>query len=119
MHSALKLINEKIELIESIVSDQGSITSALNDEKLSKPAILMHLIAIAEQFQRLQDKLEYDTLSLFDKEDIRGAFAVRNFIAHDYEGVNMALIEGVVRAYLPKIKKVIRAESVIDKDDSE
>ncbi len=69
----------------------------------------MHLIAIAEQFQRLQDQQEYVLLSRFEKEDIRGAFAVRNFIAHDYEGVNMALIEGVIRSYLPKIKHVIES----------
>ena len=69
----------------------------------------MHLIAIAEQFQRLQDTMQYDILSHFEKEDIRGAFAVRNFIAHDYEGVNTALIENVIRTYLPKIKSVIQS----------
>ncbi len=107
MHNNLQHILEKIELINEIVIEKGSITLALRDEKLAKPAILMHLIAIAEQFQRLQDALEYDVLSMFDKEDIRGAFAVRNFIAHDYEGVNMALIENVIRTYLPKIKTEI------------
>jgi len=107
MHNALKLIIEKIEMIEEIVEEKGSITTALKDEKLSKPAILMHLVTIAEQFQRLQDKMEYDILSKFDKDDIRGAFAVRNFIAHDYEGINIALIENVIRSYLPKIKRVI------------
>jgi pheromone shutdown protein TraB len=62
----------------------------------------------AESIQkRLQDALEYDLLSTFEKEDIRGAFAVRNFIAHDYEGINLSLIENVIRDYLPKIKKVI------------
>ena len=94
-------------MIDEIVEEKGNISIALEDEKLSKPAILMHLIAIAEQFQRLQDAMEYDILSGFDKEDIRGAFAVRNFIAHDYEGVNIALIENVIRTYLPKIKKEI------------
>ena len=107
MHSALKSIQSKIAMIEEIVNEKGSITLSLEDEKLSKPAILMHLIAIAEQFQRLQDAMEFEILSKFDKEDIRGAFAVRNFIAHDYEGVNMALIENVIRVYLPKIKNEI------------
>ena len=107
MHRRLKLILEKINAIETIVDQNGSITKALEDETLSKPAILMHLISIAEQFQRLQDALEYDLLSTFEKEDIRGAFAVRNFIAHDYGGINLSLIENVIRDYLPKIKKVI------------
>ena len=107
MHKSLELIREKIDLIDSIVKEYGSITKALEDEKLARPAILMHLVAIAEQFQRLQDGLEYEILSRFEREDIRGAFAVRNFIAHDYEGVNLALIENVIRDYLPKIRSVI------------
>jgi len=101
------LIREKIDLIDSIVEERGGITRSLADEKLARPAILMHLVAIAEQFQRLQDGLEYEILSRFDRDDIRGAFAVRNFIAHDYEGVNLALIENVIRDYLPKIRSVI------------
>jgi uncharacterized protein with HEPN domain len=109
MHRSLKLIAEKIDLIDSIVEECGGIVRALEDEKLARPAILMHLVAIAEQFQRLQDALEYETLSRFDREDIRGAFAVRNFIAHDYEGVNIALIENVIRDYLPKIRCVIES----------
>ena len=107
MHKSLNLILGKINNIESIINQNGSITKALEDRILSKPAILMHLISIAEQFQRLQDAFEYDVLSNFEKEDIRGAFAVRNFIAHDYEGVNLSLIENAIRDYLPKIKKVI------------
>ena len=107
MHNSLNLILEKINIIDEIITQQGSITAALKDEKLSKPAILMHLIAIAEQFQRLQNAMEYELLSHFEKDDIRGAFAVRNFIAHDYEGVNTALIENVIRTYLPKIKNDI------------
>jgi hypothetical protein len=57
MHNALKLIIEKIEIIEEIVKEQGSITTALRDEKLSKPTILMHLAPIAEQFQRWRFRL--------------------------------------------------------------
>ncbi len=107
MHKRLELILKKINNIDEIVAKNGSVTKALEDEILSKPAILMHLVSIAEQFQKLQDAQEYDVLSNFAKEDIRGAFAIRNFIAHDYEGINMALVEGVIREYLPEIKKVI------------
>ncbi len=107
MYKRVDIIKRKIEHIEEIVNKAGSITKALDDEIVMKPAILMHLVSIAEQFQKLQDDLDLETLSKFDKEDIRGAIAVRNFVAHDYEGVNMALIEGVIREYLPKLKKSI------------
>ena len=107
MSERVALIKRKIEHIEEIVERAGSITVALSDEITMKPAILMHLVSIAEQFQKLQNDLDLETLSKFDKEDIRGAIAVRNFVAHDYEGVNMALIEGILRDYLPKLKKRI------------
>jgi len=107
MHEALELITDKIEKIETIVSRYNSIVAALEDETLARPAILMHLVSIAEQFGRLQSAMEYEILSQFDKEDIRGAFAIRNFIAHDYEGVNLAIVENVIRTYLPHIKTII------------
>ncbi len=109
MHESLELIADKIDRIEQIIAQSGSIVEALEDETLSRPAIMMHLVSIAEQFGRLQNAMEYEVLSKFDKEDVRGAFAVRNFIAHDYEGVNLALIENVIREYLPHIKSIIRS----------
>ena len=106
MYDRIKLILKKIEHIETII-DEGSITEALSDEITKKPAILMHLVSIAEQFKKLQDDLDLEILAKFDKEDVRGALAIRNFIAHDYEGVNMAIVEDVIRIYLPKVKQTI------------
>lgn len=45
--------------------------------------------------------------------DNKGAYDVRNFIAHDYLGVDLGLVEGVVRDYLPTLKikiEVLRDE---------
>ncbi|WP_457560419.1 HepT-like ribonuclease domain-containing protein [Caminibacter sp.] len=39
-----------------------------------------------------------------DKEDIKGAYVVRNFIAHDYEGVDLAFIENILRFKLNELK---------------
>jgi len=114
MRKRLKLIHKKIENIQTIVSNANNITSALQDEITYKPAILMHLVSIAEQFKKLQDEMDFETLSKFDKEDIRGALAVRNFIAHDYEGINLSIVEDVIRVYLPKLKTKI--EEIIETD---
>ena len=46
--SKVHLILEKIDYIEQIVKNSGSITGALKDSITSRPAILMHLTAIAE-----------------------------------------------------------------------
>jgi uncharacterized protein with HEPN domain len=100
----LEVILKKIDMIEEIVKSFGYVTKALEDEKLVKPAIMMHLTAIAEQFSKLkEDKI----IGQFDEDDIKGAIATRNFIAHDYDGVNLGFIEVVIRERLPVVRGVI------------
>ena len=100
----LEVIKKKIIMIESIVKEVGFLTQALEDEVLAKPAIMMHLTTIAEQFSKLK---EQSVIARFDVDDIKGAIATRNFIAHDYDGVNMGFIEVVIRERLPVVKEVI------------
>ena len=47
------------------------------------------------------------------KEDKEGAYYTRNYIVHDYEGVDLGFIENILRVYLPKLKEKI---SKIKKD---
>ncbi|NWF67231.1 MAG: DUF86 domain-containing protein [Campylobacterales bacterium] len=103
----LETISKKITFIENIVKDSGSITKALADEQNARASILMHLTSIAEQFDKLSKDGEFEILSRFDKEDLKGTYDVRTFIAHDYEGVNLTIIEYVIREKLPKMQKVI------------
>ncbi|MEA2073743.1 MAG: HepT-like ribonuclease domain-containing protein [Campylobacterota bacterium] len=74
---------------------------SLEDEKTTRPAIMMHLTSIAEQFSKIKDK---KLLSNFNDEDVKGAIDTRNFIAHDYEGVNLPIIEFIIRERLPILK---------------
>jgi uncharacterized protein with HEPN domain len=101
----VKVIKKKIEFINEIVSEKGGIYKALEDEKSSRAAILMHLTSIAEQFDKLLHSGELKILGFFEKEDIKGSYELRNFIAHDYEGVNLHIIEDVIRYRLPVILK--------------
>ena len=103
--SKVHLILEKNDYIEQIVQNNGTITTALEDAIISRPAILMHLTAIAEQFNKLKQKHANDILSAFDDGDIKGMYDVRTYIAHDYEGVNLAIVEWIIRHGLPKFKK--------------
>ena len=100
-------MHKKITFILDICKEDGSITNALLDEKRSRASILMHLTSIAEQFNKLSDDAEYEILSQFDKNDLKGTSDVRNYIAHDYEGVNLSVIEHIIRDKLPKIDAVI------------
>ena len=69
----------------------------------------MHIIRMAEQFNKLKDESEFEILEKFDKKDLRGMSAVRNFIAHNYDNVEEAIIENVIRYNLPKIKDQVKS----------
>lgn len=103
--SKIYFILEKIDYIELIVRNNSNITSALEDSVTSRPAILMHLTAIAEQFNKLKQAHADDILNAFESGDIKGMYDVRTYIAHDYEGVNLAIVEWIIRNGLPKFKQ--------------
>ena len=98
-------ILEKIEYIEKNIELSGSIYKALEDEVSYRPAILMLLIGIAEQFHTLKHNEAIEILIYFQEEDLKGMQDVRNFIAHEYDGVELSIIEWLLRNALPKLKK--------------
>ena len=99
----VKLIQIKIVYILDIC--KIGIVTALEDEKTTRPAILMHLTSIAEQFSKIKDN---SLLSIFDSDDVKGAIDTRNFIAHDYEGINFPIIEFIIRERLPILNNDIK-----------
>ncbi|HHD84290.1 MAG TPA: DUF86 domain-containing protein [Campylobacteraceae bacterium] len=101
----VKAIGKKIRFIENIIEEKSSVVNALEDEQNARAAILMHLTAIAEQFDKLLHGGELEILSHFEKEDIKGSYELRNFIAHDYEGIDLHIVEDVIRNRLPIIAK--------------
>ena len=105
-------IQKKIGFIHDVITEYGSVHQALEDEAKGRAAILMHLTSIAEQFDKLLHSGELEVLSYFDKQDIKGSYDLRNFIAHDYEGVDLFIVEDVVKERLPIILKA--AQQVLD-----
>ena len=103
--SRVENISKKIGFIQNIVQEKGSIINALEDEQSARAAILMHLTAIAEQFDKLLHSGELEILKHFDKQDIKGSYELRNFIAHDYEGIDFCIVEEVIKERLPLIAK--------------
>ncbi len=105
-------IIEKISHIQNIISNfDNKISKALEDEEIYRPAILMHFMAIAEQFDKLK-KENSSLLKYFAVEDLKGIYDTRTFIAHDYEGVNLAIIETAIRYGLPELLRV--ASSIVE-----
>ena len=70
----------------------------------------MGISQIGETLKKIDDNLieKYDL-----KEDKEGAYYTRNYIVHDYEGVDLGFIENILRVYLTKLKEKI---SKIKKD---
>lgn len=96
----LDFILENISNIEEYKEKYQSIENLLNDS-LGYNATLMCLFQIGETLHKLRDE------SYADKLPIKGTYDVRNFIAHDYEGVNKVIIEDIIRVHLPKLKEII------------
>jgi uncharacterized protein with HEPN domain len=66
----------------------------------------MLLVAIAEHFNKL-DKHRSTIIDKFDTMDIKGMISIRNFIAHDYDGVNLSVIEDSLRYDIPRIFTIV------------
>jgi len=66
----------------------------------------MLITAISEQFNKLYHK-NSPVLSNFDSMDIKGLISVRNFIAHDYDGINLSIIEDDLRFNMPRVKQIV------------
>ena len=103
----VKTIQKKIGFITAIINQKGSISLALEDEQNTRASILMHLTSIAEQFDKLLHNGELEVLTYFSKEDIKGSYELRNFIAHDYEGVDLYIVEDVIRERLPVMQESV------------
>ena len=98
--SRLEFILEMIEDIEYTVKENASLTKAL-EKRIGKHALLMCLMQIGESLNKIQDE------SLKDKLPIKGAYDVRDFIAHDYAGVDTGLIENILRYLIPELQMTI------------
>ncbi len=101
----IEIIKKKIGFINNIINEKGSVVQALEDEQNARASILMHLTSIAEQFDKLLHSGELEVLSHFEKQDIKGSYELRNFIAHDYEGIDFNIVEDVILKRLPEIQK--------------
>ena len=102
----IKSVYKKLNSITVIIKRHKGIVKALEDQDEGQPALLMLLVAIAEQFSKLQ-KNNAPILEEFNEIDLKGIISVRNFVAHDYDGVNFSVIENGLRYEIPILMKII------------
>ena len=96
----LRFILEKIDDLLLYKSQYKTIEELLNN-KMGFDATLMALLQIGETLNKLKDS------PCADKLPIKGAYDVRNFIAHDYEGVNKVIIEDIIRRFIPDLRDIV------------
>lgn len=106
IHARLESILAKIEDIEFIIDHHGGIVPALQDRE-GQPALLMLIEAIAEQVVKLEQLQSADRIG-FKPETLRGIKATRNVIAHDYDGIDLYLIELGLRDLLQSKPVLLR-----------
>ena len=63
----LELAVEKIDQVFEVCKPKG-ITAALEDELLTKPAIMKHIDVVYQQFKKLEEAQEYHVLDKFKNE---------------------------------------------------
>ncbi len=94
----LKFILEKIEDLLSYKDEFKSIEALLNS-KIGFDASNMCIMQIGETLNKLTPQLQEKYTNL----PIKESYLTRNYIAHDYEGVNKLIIEMIIREQLPKL----------------
>jgi len=91
-----------IDDIFEFVKEFKTIENTLNS-KLGWNAVNMSIMQIGET---LKNKLSEDFIKKYgDVLPIKESYYTRNYIAHDYENVDMLVIETIIREHLPKLKK--------------
>ncbi len=113
LKAKIEFILLMIENIYIIIDRHNGIVNALDDTVEARPALLMCLMQIGESLNKIdKDILEKFELLL----DAKGSYDVRNFIAHDYEGVNLGLIEIILRDNLSVLEeKILKLKYEIEK----
>jgi uncharacterized protein with HEPN domain len=108
MYEKIDYILEMIENIEKIIKRHGGIINALEDFE-GQMAIFMGINQIGE----ILNKFPEDFIQKYNlTEEKRGAYYTRNYIVHDYEGVDLIIIEKILRYNLPLLKdKMLKAKN--------
>lgn len=97
----LERIAAYIDDVTEIAERHQSLTQALEDKE-GQYALLLCLTQIGELLGKVS------TPEFVDQLPVRLATGLRNVIVHDYEGVNMIIVENTIKESLPELKRTIQ-----------
>lgn len=97
----LEFILSMIETIRFVCKRHGGIRKTLYDLE-GQNAVFMCLIQIGEKLKKIEDP------AIKEKLPVKEASSVRNFIIHEYSGVNIEIIEEIIDSDIKELEKTIR-----------
>lgn len=103
MKDERKYLIHILECIQRIEENVAGGQSAFEASHMIQDAVLRNLQVIAESTKRLSDPLK----ATHPQFDWRGIAGFRNFLVHDYLGVDLGIVWKVVTEDVPKLKAVI------------
>jgi len=92
-----------INHIEEYVENINSMESLMQDSK-TYDAVLMNFIIIGEAANRLSEELKSQLANI----DWRAIIGFRNFVAHDYFGVDVNIVWAAIKINLPLFEKELK-----------
>jgi len=98
----LQFVIEKIDDLHQYKQDFKTTENLLNS-KMGFDATNMCIMQIGETLNKISVEIQEKYTNL----PIRESYLTRNYIAHDYEGVNKHIIESIIREQLPQLKNYI------------
>ncbi len=96
----LEFTLQMIDEAEKVVAKIGSAFETLNQFD-SKNSILFNLLQIGEKLQKIE------TPEIRDILPIKETYSIRNRITHDYDGIDLMIVEEILIDELPLLKKTI------------
>lgn len=97
----IDFIVNMIENITVISERHGGVSNALEDLE-GQNALFMCLLQIGEKLAKIE------TPEFREHLPVKEAASIRNFIVHDYDGVNLEIIKEVIEIDLPKLYESLK-----------
>ena len=108
----LKHILDECKYIESVITDDVSKNSFVEDETL-KRAVVRSLEIIGEATKKIPADVKYKWQEI----QWRNMAGMRGKLIHDYFGINYSIVWDVIKNKIPDLTKQI--ENIIQKEDVE
>ena len=96
----LEFVLQMIDEIERVIERYGSANLALSDFE-GKNQILFNLLQLGEKLNKIE------SLEIRELLPINETYSIRNRITHDYDGIDLEIVEDILNNEIPSLKQKI------------